>query len=59
MILSRVTFAMILAAAIESESPSPFTIASQGNGKSRTGRPSIRQWSGGTDKSSAARRIAR
>ena len=42
MILSRVTFAMTLAAAIERLSPSPPMIAVWGEGKSRTGSPSIK-----------------
>jgi hypothetical protein len=45
MIRSRVTLAMMLAAAIESEMPSPLTMASCGSGKPGTGSPSIRQWS--------------
>ena len=42
MILSRVTFAITLAAAIERLRPSPPTMAVCGEGKSRTGSPSIK-----------------
>lgn len=43
MIRSRVTFAMMLAAAMESESPSPLMMPSWVKGKSLTGSPSIKQ----------------
>jgi hypothetical protein len=59
MIRSRVTLAMMLAAAIESESESPCTTASWFHAKCRIGNPSIRQWSGAGLKASKARRIAR
>ena len=59
MMRSRVTLAMMLAAAIESERESPLTKASWGNGNPRTGRPSIRQWPGAGSSACAARAIAR
>ena len=56
---SRVTLAMMLAAAIEHERPSPFTMPSCGHGNPLTGKPSMRQWSGTTPNPSTARRIAK
>ena len=57
---SRSTFAMMLAAAILRLRASPFTTASCGHGKSRTGSPSISTISGsGPPSAATARRIAK
>ena len=59
MMRSRVTLAMMLAAAMDSEIPSPLTMPSWGNGNPLTGRPSMMQWSGVVVSVSAARFMAR
>lgn len=55
---SLVTFAITLAAAMERESPSPFTTASCGMDSPFTGRPSTRAMSGFSEREDRARPIA-
>jgi hypothetical protein len=49
----------MLAAAMESDRPSPLMIPSWGREKFLTRKPSIRQWSGKGESASAARRMAK
>ena len=55
---SLVTFAITLAAAIESESASPFTNASCGTGRPFTGNPSTSAMSGFSESDASASAIA-
>ena len=56
---SLVTFAITLAAAMDMESPSPFTRASCGTVRPFTGKPSIRAMSGLSASAASANPIAR